>query len=94
MSVCIQLRCPAEDRVVGEITAMDGERIDERAFCSRYDAAEGYTFDAGAVKDGVQMLCPRCCNPLVFRTDGDDVYAVPGIIRIAEGGVPDGAAAR
>lgn len=93
MSVRIPLRCPAENRIIGEITAQRGVRVDERVLRTRYEAADGYPLDVSAVKDGVQMLCPRCRNPLVFHADGEDVYAVPGTIRIAAEGVLDGATA-
>lgn len=93
MSVRIPLRCPAENRIIGEVTAQRGVSVDERLLRTGYEAADGYALDVAAVKDGVQMLCPRCRNPLVFRADGEDVYAVPGTIRIAAEGVLDGAAA-
>lgn len=93
MSVHVPLRCPAENRVIGEVTVEAGARVDERLFRSGYEAVDGYALDVAAVKDGVQMLCPRCRNPLVFHADGEDVYAVPGTIRIAAEGVLDGAPA-
>jgi len=94
MSIRIPLRCSAENRVIGVLTGSPGARIDEQALRSGYEAADGYAADLGSVKDGVQMLCPRCKNPLVFDAGGEEVYAVPGTVRIAAGGgALDGAAA-
>ena len=94
MSLRIPLRCPAENRVVGIVTGQAGARVDEQVFRTGYEAADGYALDVATVKDGVQMLCPRCRNPLVFSRDGQEIYAVPGTIRIAAEGALDGAAAR
>jgi len=93
MSVHIPLRCLAENRVIGEVAVQHGARVDELALRTGYEGVDGYALDLAVVKDGVQMLCPRCRNPLVFHADGADVYAVPGTIRVAAGGVLDGAAA-
>ena len=63
----ISLRCPAENRVIGVVAGSAGARIDEHAFRFGYEAADGYALDVSTVKNGVQMLCPRCRNPLVFH---------------------------
>lgn len=84
MSIQVSFHCPAEDCVIGTITGEAGALIDAKAISSGYQAEEGYEFDLSAVKDGVQLLCPRCRNPVVIPAGEDEVYAVPGTIRFDE----------
>lgn len=90
----ITLRCPAENRVVGIVTVRDGGCLDANAIRRGYEAERGYELGADTVKDGVQMLCPRCANPLAIPSDDADLYIVPGTIRVAQARSSDGANAR
>ena len=84
MSVRIAFRCPAEDRVIGVVVGESGALIDAQTIERCYEPEAGYTMAAQSVKDGVQLLCPRCSNPVVVRADDVDVYVVPGSLRIAK----------
>ena len=93
MTNSIPLCCPAENRVIG-IVARVGASLDAETIRRGFEAEPGYALDAEHVKDGVQLLCPRCKNPVVIRADDVDLYVVPGTFRIAEVRSEDGAAAR
>lgn len=88
----IHLSCPAENRVIGTVTRI-GASLDAGTIRRGYEPEPGYALGADDVKDGVQLLCPRCKNPVVIRADDVDLYVVPGTFRIAEARSEDGAAA-
>lgn len=89
----ITLRCPAEDRTIGTVAIAGGGRLDAKAIQGGYEAESGYELGEDTVKDGVQLLCPRCANPVVIPADDADLFLVPGTIRIAEARSSDGAPA-
>lgn len=86
----VELYCNAERRVVGTVTGEPGSAIRaatvRRAF--RAPAAK-YAGLAERSVDGVALLCPRCCGPLLFRqpVTADEptrgLCAVPGAVRFA-----------
>jgi len=82
MTMHIALRCSAEDRVIGMVQSSAGSCINADALKRSLDAEDGYAFDSKAIKDGVQLLCPRCANPVVVRAENADLYLVPGSLRV------------
>ena len=83
MTMHIALRCSAEDRVIGMVQSSAGSPIDADALKRHLDSEDGYAFDTAAIKDGVQLLCPRCANPVVVRAENSDLYLVPGSLRVS-----------
>lgn len=83
MTMHIALRCSAEDRVIGMVQSSAGSRIDADVLKRHLDSEDGYAFDASAIKDGVQLLCPRCANPVVVRAENSDLYLVPGTLQVS-----------
>ncbi len=83
MTMHIALRCSAEDRVIGMVQSLSGSCIDAVALKRSLDSEDGYAFDSSSIKDGVQLLCPRCANPVVVRAENADLYLVPGSLRVS-----------
>ena len=83
MTMHIALRCSAEDRVIGMVQRSAGSLIDADVLKRQLESEDGYAFDGSAIKDGVQLLCPRCENPVVVRAETADLYLVPGSLRVS-----------
>jgi len=84
MSIYVVFRCSAEKCDIGTLEAQPSDSIDAIAIQQKYRAKEGYALNSENVKDGVQLLCPRCSSPVAIRADAVDFYFVPGAVRIGE----------
>lgn len=84
MSIQVLFRCSAENCDVGKMSVHPGDRIDVALIRREYQADEGYELNMSELEDGVQLLCPKCRNPVVIRADTCDLYFVPGMVQLSE----------
>lgn len=97
-SLVFDVVCSAERRRIAELTLPAGKRIERddlikgyRPITDQYALIEkGGTLRAGAdgaplVQDGVQLICPRCYNPVLVTEPGRTagVYLAPGAFETA-----------
>ena len=85
-----KLWCEAEKTLVANIEGYPGKRLDAKTIQRGIKATDAkYYIEADSIRDGVQMLCPRCGNALLFQQPSGKtgIYAVPGT---AQFGQPEG----
>lgn len=82
-----EVYCNAERRVIGDLELPEKTKIDvDRILSGFTPVLAEYHLKAlpgekdERVKDGCQVLCPKCSNPILIREPQGDkgVYLVPG----------------
>jgi len=81
-SAMVELVCKTEDQVVARIEtegALDAKMI--LRGITRVDPGRAPTVEK--IRDGVQLLCGHCHEPLFFRAqDGELIAAMPGSAKV------------
>ena len=78
--------CKAEKKDIGILALPNKTTVNPKNFLDGFTPKEpAYSLTDEAIKDGTQVLCPKCKNPLLIREEGGKagVYLVPGAIETA-----------